>query len=137
MLLLSACAGGDSEGGSENAAPTRTIPIEMTDIAFSPSAVTVKKGEEVRFVFTNKGAVQHDAFVGSEVEQSAHEAQMAAGDEEMEGMHHGDSVESAVTVQPGESEEIVTTFASRGEQIIGCHEPGHYDAGMKVAVTVE
>jgi uncharacterized cupredoxin-like copper-binding protein len=39
-------------------------------------------------------------------------------------------------VEPGEEGEITYTFGSAGELMIGCHEPGHYEAGMNVAVNV-
>ncbi len=137
LLGLGACAGGGSNKASDR--PPRTIKIEMRDISFSPSAVTVKKGQEIRFVFTNNGAVQHDAFIGSPTEQAAHETEMRGGKKgtSMGGMNHGDSSESAITVQPGKTDELVTTFAESQKSIIGCHEPGHYAGGMKIAVTVE
>ena len=135
---LSACGGSDS--GTEADTSARTIAIDMHDNSFSPSAVTVKKGEKVSFVFTNKGTVQHDAYVGTAMEQDSHEAEMRDEPDNggMAGMDHGgSSVDYGVTVKPGKSDEITTTFADKGEQIIGCHEPGHYAGGMKVIVTVE
>lgn len=47
-------------------------------------------------------------------------------------MHHdGDS--EAITVDPGDRGEL--TYET-GSVLIGCHQPGHYDAGMMVEVTV-
>ena len=128
---LGACAGGDT---SSDAKPGRTVDIEMSDIAFSPSELSVREGETIRFVFRNAGATQHDAFFGNEREQREHEAAMrSSGKGES---HHGDSADSGVTVQPGKTADHVVTFDSKGTQIIGCHEPGHYAEGMKVTVTV-
>jgi FtsP/CotA-like multicopper oxidase with cupredoxin domain len=45
----------------------------------------------------------------------------------------GDNV---VTVQPGASQTLVYHFTQPGPLIIGCHEPGHYAAGMRADVTV-
>lgn len=111
----------------------------MRDIAYSLSAITVKRGERVRFVFVNKGQLQHDAFVGTKKEQADHENQMrkSSGDGGMSGMHHGGSSDASVTVLPGKSDSIELAFTDKGEQIIGCHEPGHYAGGMRIAVTVE
>ena len=41
-----------------------------------------------------------------------------------------------VTVDPGETGELETAFDEAGTYEIGCHEPGHYDAGMKLTVEV-
>jgi uncharacterized cupredoxin-like copper-binding protein len=42
----------------------------------------------------------------------------------------------AVTVEPGKTEELTTRFDDAGTYEIGCHEPGHYAAGMKITITV-
>ena len=77
----------------------------MVDIAFQPDAIEVTRGETVRFVFTNNGDVDHDAFIGNRDAQAEHEDEMrAAGDGH--GGGHGD--ESAVTVEPGESRSSPT-----------------------------
>ena len=41
----------------------------------------------------------------------------------------------AVSVEPGGSAEIVHTFAAGERLLFGCHVPGHYGAGMRLAVT--
>lgn len=54
----------------------RTIEIAMVDIAFEPTDVTVEAGETVRFIFTNDGAIEHEATFGDEAEQEEHAAEM-------------------------------------------------------------
>lgn len=50
-------------------------------------------------------------------------------------MHHdGDS--EAITVDPGDRGELTYAIGETGSVLIGCHQPGHYDAGMMVEVTV-
>ena len=44
--------------------------------------------------------------------------------------------EPAVTVKPGQSGDLTYTFDTAGTYEIGCHQSGHYDAGMKIAITV-
>lgn len=165
LLALSACGDDDDAGtdagasldpgaGAESAGTEddpRTVEIEMVDNAFEPTDVEVEAGETVRFVFRNNGAVVHDAVIGDEAAQDDHEDEMRAAEEtttsdtegEMGGMDHGatseggdEGEEAAITVQPGEEGEITYTFDAAGELLIGCHEPGHYDAGMKVTVDV-
>jgi uncharacterized cupredoxin-like copper-binding protein len=43
---------------------------------------------------------------------------------------------AGIGVDPGETKELTFTFTVAGETIAGCHEIGHYSAGMKAAITV-
>lgn len=132
-LVAAACGGGGGgkAAGSDGRGATKTVRIEMRDLAYSPDAVTVDKGATVRFVFTNKGKVPHDAFIGDEAAQADHEEAM-----QMPDMSGGGGGGGAITVEPGRTGELTHTFAETGDLLIGCHQPGHYDAGMKVTVTV-
>ena len=137
VLLLAACGDDDSETTAGSG--TRTIEIEMRDIEFSPDEVSVEPGETVRFVFQNSGAVAHDAFIGDEEAQDEHEMEMREADGEDSGMEHeaDDATgEGGVTVEPGETGELTHTFREGDELLIGCHQAGHYEAGMRVTVDV-
>ena len=140
-LVVAACGGGD--GGSDASAGSgdadRTVEITMVDIAFEPDRVDVAAGETVRFVFTNEGKVAHDAFIGDRQAQAEHEQQMRdADDDRGSGMDHGGNAgdNAAITVEPGDTGELTHTFERAGTVQIGCHQPGHYDAGMKIDVGV-
>ncbi len=105
----------------------------MDDIAFQPATFTAQPGERVRFVFHNRGQLPHDAFIGDAEAQAEHERKMRQGDDDGHGRHgEGD----AVTVDPGKRGSLIYTFERSGPVEIGCHQPGHYAAGMKVVVTV-
>ena len=138
-LVLASC-GGDDDGGTA-ASGTRTVEIEMRDLAFSPDQVDARAGETIRFVFKNVGKVRHDAFVGDEAAQEEHEMEMREGGTsttEM-GMEHGEEggeAEGGIIVEPGETGELTHTFEEGDELLIGCHEAGHYAAGMKITVDV-
>ena len=162
LVGFSAC--GDDDRGSdagESLTPSeestgtgespRTVEVAMVDNAFEPTEVAVEPGETVRFVFRNEGAVVHDAVIGDESAQDEHEDEMRAAEEtttsgsdgDMGGMDHdatseegAESEAAAITVEPGEEGEIAYTFDSAGELLIGCHEPGHYEAGMKITLEV-
>ena len=47
---------------------------------------------------------------------------------------HGDG--HGITVDPGDINTLTHTFKAGDVLVIGCHEPGHYVAGMKLALTV-
>jgi len=135
-FVSAACGGG--HGQHSDKAASRTIDVEMVDIAFKPATFTAKAGERVRFVFHNQGQVAHDAFIGDSAAQADHERAMRGanqGSGRGHDMHGGGSVDG-ITVDPGKSAELTYAFDRTGAVEIGCHQPGHYAAGMKVAVTV-
>lgn len=130
-LFVVASCGSDDDSGSPGESSTRTVEIEMRDIEFSPTTVEAEEGQEVRFVFTNSGAVTHEAYIGDAAAQTDHADEM----ESMGGMDHGGDAE-VLTVEPGETGEISYTFAETGTVQIGCHEPGHFEAGMVLDIDV-
>lgn len=130
LALLGAACG---SGSGDSKAQGRTIRVTMTDNKFSPASVEVTKGETVTFSFVNDGKVDHEALLGDDMAQDTHEKDMAKGGG-MDGMDHGGS--DVLTVKPGKTGTLTHTFAATGTTLIGCHEPGHYSSGMKLAVTV-
>ena len=138
-LTVAAC--GDDDTTAATASSTRTVEIDMGDIEFSPDQVDVHAGETVRFVFHNRGAVTHDAFIGDQVAQDDHEMEMR----EMGGMdgmgddgsgHDPMGDKGGIAVMPGKTGEITHTFAEGDDLLIGCHEEGHYVAGMRMMINV-
>jgi uncharacterized cupredoxin-like copper-binding protein len=128
-VALVACSSDDEAGEVPAGDVTRTVEIEMVDIAFDPEALEVSAGDTVRFVFTNTGEVAHDAFIGDPAAQDDHAAEMADA--------HGGHDDGGITVEPGETAELVHTFGSDDDAVlIGCHQPGHYEAGMVTTVAV-
>ena len=139
VALLAAACGGDDGDLAADANETRTVEVDMVDIAFEPATLDVDRGETVRFVFTNRGDVAHEAYIGDRQAQTDHEDEMRDrdGDDESDAHGgHGDEAEDAITVEPGESGELTYTFDEADTIEVGCHEPGHYDAGMKITVEV-
>lgn len=140
LAILAAACGDDDASTAGGSDATRTVEIDMVDIAFEPESVDVGAGETVRFVFTNRGEIAHDAFIGDADAQAGHESDMRDAEDEHGGEHgsgHGEEDGSdAVTVAPGDRGELTHTFDEAGAIEIGCHQPGHYDAGMKIDVEV-
>ena len=124
---LTAGCGGEAE---EDAASTtasvaadQTIEVNMVDIAFKPDVLTVKAGTTVRFVFANDGNLVHDATFGDE----AHQQAVESGRQQRDG----------VAVGPNKRRDFIRTFNTPGTLIIGCHQAGHYEAGMKIRLTIQ
>jgi uncharacterized cupredoxin-like copper-binding protein len=127
-VLVAACGGNDDTAASR---VDRTVKVEMIDNAFRPPTIDVRRGETVRFVFDNTGNVAHDAFIGDAMAQADHEQEMRDAD----GMHHGGDDEG-ITMDAGTSGALIHTFGDEGAVEIGCHQPGHYQAGMRLTVKV-
>lgn len=115
----------------------RTIEVETREeggFHYEPDTIDVAEGETVTFRVINVGEAVHEFVIGDEHTQEEHEAEMQAMRSEGEMVMHDEP--NAVSLQPGETKELTWTFASAGELIYGCHEPGHYDAGMRGTLTV-
>lgn len=110
---------------------TRTIEVDMTDaMRFTPTEIQVKQGETVRFVVKNSGKIKHELVLGTEKELKEHYEVMKKSPE----MEHDEP--SMVTLASGKTGEIIWQFTKAGKVDFACLQPGHYDAGMKGAVTV-
>jgi len=130
-LAAGACGGADQDGDASDAGQeARVVEVAMIDHAFDPDSLDVSKGETVTFKFTNDGTVTHEAFIGDAEAQEEHGGEMETG---MEGHNEGGEV---LTLEPEETGQLTYTFDEVGEIIIGCHQPGHYEAGMKATVAV-
>ena len=111
----------------------RQIEVDTLDsFRFEPDAVDVEHGETITFVVTNKGEVDHEFVLGDEAFQEHHAAEMAEGEMDMEHM----AEPNTLVVEPGQTEELTWSFSEQGEVLYGCHEPGHYEAGMVGKITV-
>lgn len=147
--------------GDKSVAPgVRVIEIQMVDSKFIPDVIDVKVGETVTLRFTNNGAIRHEAVIGDEVTQIANEQQMQqllnettipitpateAAPQSAHGRaarspaaraHPGMSTANMVSVEPGTTGEITFTFTKPGTLLMGCHEPGHYAAGMVGTINI-
>ena len=118
---------------AEEAAATRTINIEASDDKFTPSEITIKKGETIKFVVTNTGKHAHDFNIGDVPSQQEHALMMA----KMPDMHDDDDP-TARTVNRGETETIAWIFNKRPADPveIDCLEDDHYEKGMMIRVTL-
>lgn len=127
-LLVSACGSHDH---ATSASAGRVIEVSMTDMAFTPGDVAVAAGETVTFRFRNAGTVRHEALIGDDAAQTEHAAGMAAM---ADGHAHDHS--GAVSVAPGATATLTKTFATAGTLVLGCHQPGHWEAGMRATITI-
>lgn len=124
-------AGGVGEPVNANEA-ARTVQVTTLDtMAFEPGGIDVSPGEAVTFVVTNGGQAVHEFTLGDATMQQEHADAMA---HMPDGMAH--DLPNSITLQPGETKELAWRFGQAGTLEYACHEPGHYEAGMRSQITI-
>jgi uncharacterized cupredoxin-like copper-binding protein len=102
-----------------------TIVVEMRDsYEFSPSEITVKVGEIVRFVAVNAGIETHEMVLGTMQDLREHYEVM----KRRRGMHHDEPYMAHVA--PGNRGVIAWQFTQPGEVYFACLVDDHFDRGM-------
>ncbi len=118
----------------EAAEADRVIELITNDVLrFEPSTFEATLGETITFRVTNNSPAVHDFTLGdleTQVEHAAVMAQMGGAVMTMP------DEPNAFVIQVGETKELTWTFTVAGEVLIGCHQPGHYQAGMVGTITV-
>jgi uncharacterized cupredoxin-like copper-binding protein len=98
----------------------RMIVIRMDDhLEFVPTEVSVTPGETILFVLPNVGT------------SLTHEFQLGPADRVAQDQVDGQIVVEADQIEPLHVAYLTYTFGGVGPYAFACHEPGHYEAGMK------
>ena len=98
----------------------RMIVIRMDDhLEFVPSEVSVRQGETILFVLANVGS------------SATHEFQVGPAERVALDQVDGSIVVELDKIEPHHVDYITYTFGGGGPYAFACHEPGHYEAGMK------
>ena len=144
LSLLAACSTTSHSASGHG----RSVDVVMRDNRFEPDQLTARRGEVITIRFRNQGSVRHEALAGDEAAQQAHHREMAGstatGSTPMATMpgdaghpaddgHHGPQP-GMVVVEPGATGELTMTVPESGTIVLGCHEPGHWESGMKLSV---
>ena len=113
---------------------SRTVEIVMKEgdgtMSYAPDHLAVKRGEQIRFVIRNEGALSHEFMLASEQENAEHGKLM----EKFPNMEHDDP--NGKTLEPGKSVEVLWKFIRRGKFEFACLIPGHRQAGMHGEIIV-
>ena len=117
--------------------PARTIRVLMfddgseRDTKFEPASITVRKGEQIRFVLENGGMEGHEFILATVAENRTHAELM----KKIPGMaHHAPNERRLAATERG---ELLWRFTKAGEFEFACLIPGHYEAGMHGKVVVK
>ena len=110
---------------------TRTIEVSMQDtMRFTPELVNITKGETIRFVAKNDGAVLHEFVLGTTHTNDEHAAMML----KYPSMEHDEPY--MIHVSASKTGELIWTFNREGAFDFACLIAGHYQAGMKGSIVV-
>ncbi len=117
------------------AKPFRVVELAMTEgngsMAYDPAEVDVEKGEQIKFVLKNAGALDHEFFLDSFEHNAAHKIEMQKNPE----MEHDEP--NAQRLTSGKQVEVLWNFTKAGTFEFACLIPGHYEAGMHGKVVVK
>lgn len=141
LITLLALSGGTAQAAGGHASALgkpgdpakvdRTIEIGVSDaMRFSPNEVRIKRGQTIRFRVVNGGQMRHEMVLGTLAELKKHAALMRKFPE----MEHDDP--NAVSVEPGQTGELVWRFSKTGDFDFACLVPGHFEAGMRGKILV-
>lgn len=109
----------------------RTVELDAADtMRFTPSIVSVEKGQTIRFVIKNSGNVPHEFSLGTEKELKEHYEVM----KKFPNMEHDEP--NKISLQPGTQGEVIWRFTQVGTVHFACLHVGHYEAGMKGLIKV-
>jgi uncharacterized cupredoxin-like copper-binding protein len=98
---------------------------------FSPNAISVSQGEQIRFKVKNEGVLDHELVVATLDANLKHAVEMAKNPD----MEHDDP--NARRLAPGGSGEILWKFTDAGTFDFSCLIPGHREAGMSGSIVVK
>ena len=97
---------------------------------FVPDRVEVRKGEQIRFVLTNEGMVNHEFVLGTQKEIEEHAKMMKKHPH----MEHQDAHSRALGMYG--SDELIWRFTKAGRFVFACLIPGHLERGMSGTIIV-
>jgi uncharacterized cupredoxin-like copper-binding protein len=126
VLLLTAC------GGSTISSGTSSVQVTETDFHIASSVMTFRPGTSYHFEVTNNGKTTHEFMIMPKAEGNTRGMPMDDMDKLALAM-----IES---IPPGETKTLDYTFSSSATGThpeFACYFPGHYEAGMKLDVTVQ
>ncbi|MDC1256920.1 hypothetical protein N8Z66_04495, partial [Pelagibacteraceae bacterium] len=118
-----------------------------------PKSIKVKNGETIKFIVENKGKLVHEYNIATKKMHLKHQPEMLMMMQmgillptklDMKKMKEASKANNAMShahansllLEPDKKGEIIWKFSSNGKLEIACNVPGHYQAGMVSAVSI-
>ena len=102
------------------AAPRVVRVVAGPGYTFSPTTISVARGETVTFEVTSMGGLVHEFMVGP--------ADAVGADTQ--------GTPEVADIGMMETKSVTATFDGSGPYAFACHAAGHYEAGMRGTITV-
>lgn len=114
-------------GCSTSSQPAVEINLEVKDLVYEPSSITVSVSQPVTLKIKNNGQVEHDFVI-----QKINVTNVVKQDSGMNMSHdmNGKEYDLHVSTLPGESSAITFTPTEAGTYQFFCTVAGHKEAGM-------
>jgi uncharacterized cupredoxin-like copper-binding protein len=114
--------------------PARVVVVSMREadgkMLFVPDRLEIRRGDQVRFVLTNDGLLDHEFILATTEENIRHAQEMQRHPE----MAHDEP--NGKRLPPRKRDEILWRFPRAGTFEYGCLIPGHREAGMTGTIVV-
>jgi uncharacterized cupredoxin-like copper-binding protein len=114
---------------------SKTIVITMREsngkMLFSPDRIEVRQNEQIKFVLTNAGHLDHEFMIATPEENQKHAVLM----QKYPDMVHEDP--NGRTVKTKAKSELIWRFTKKGTFEFACLIPGHYESGMYGTIIVK
>lgn len=108
--------------------PARIIRISMREtdgrMIYVPDRITIRKGEQIRFILQNAGELDHEFLLATTQENLKHAEEMKKNPDMEHDEPNGKRVRAKGTA------ELVWRFTKAGTFEYGCLIPGHREGGM-------
>ena len=133
--------------GNTLAAPKQQATISLSEFEFTPKSLTLQVGVLTELVLRNAGKVAHDLTLypapkatvadwDDYAMSNTYFQKMGEVEVEFTGQGHASATSLfEVLVLPGQKAVIRFTPKTAGTFELGCHIPGHYEAGMQGTIT--
>ncbi|MFQ5782365.1 MAG: plastocyanin/azurin family copper-binding protein [Nitrosopumilus sp.] len=109
------------------------VTINAKEFKFIPSEISINKGK-TKFVLVNNGVGEHELVVYEASKKDIIDKAELAEDEETIEKNILFDIEE---IYPEESGETDILNLQEGSYVMGCHVPGHYEAGMKGTIEIK
>ena len=126
-------AGCGSTGGLAGPGEATRMEVEIDGYHFVPDHFKVATGESVRFIISNPDDIGHELFIGTAAEQAARRGRGVAEPSGAAGISH---FGYGIYLSAHSDGELDYAFSGDEDLLIGCHLPGHWEAGMVATIDV-
>ncbi len=136
LVVAAGCARGPTPTtGAAPASPTGPVEVKvtLTEFKIEASLTSFKVGVPYRFVVTNAGKVPHELMIMPPVTGEMKGMSM----EELDKMALAMIKEEDLPAGATKTLDFTFTTLPTGSLEFACHVPGHYEAGMRLPITVQ